>query len=167
MCAPLAVVGAGIAAAGTLVGGVQSLMQGNYQAKVAQQNASMDMDAAHDSERQGRDEALQFWRQIGQTKGEQIAAMAANGVDLSFGSPLRVQQDTAMLADEDAARLYRNTEERTKGYLIDAWNARSQAASARAQGRAALIGSAFQAGSTLVSSFQQQSALKAKMGIGG
>lgn len=167
MCAPLAVVGAGIAAAGTLVGGVQSLMQGNYQAKVAQQNASMEYEAARESEEQGRRDATSFYRQLGQTKGDQIAAMAANGIDVGMGSGLRIQQDTAMLGEEDAGNLYHNIYERTRGNLINATNFISQARAAKEQGRQALVSSAFQAGSSLVSSFGQQKLLKAKMGIGG
>jgi hypothetical protein len=164
MCAPLAVVGAGVAAAGTLIQGVQALAAGNYQQKVARANASMEAEGARDSITQGRDDALQFYRQIGQAKGSQVAALAANGIDPSFGSALRLQEDTASLAREDAARLYKNTDERTKGYLIRAQNDFAEGRAAKSAGVSAFAGSLFQAAGSLMGGFEQQSALKAKLG---
>jgi hypothetical protein len=96
------------------------MASGNYQAKVAKANAGLEYEAARDSEDQGRRDSLSFYRQVGRLKGDQIAAMAANGIDVGFGSAARVQDDTASLAREDAGNVYRNTYERTRGNLINA-----------------------------------------------
>jgi hypothetical protein len=143
------------------------MASGNYQAKVAKANAGLEYEAARDSEDQGRRDSLSFYRQVGRLKGDQIAAMAANGIDVGFGSAARVQDDTASLAREDAGNVYRNTYERTRGNLINAANFVSEAKSARSQGQAAMIGSLFQAGGSLMGGFQQQRFLKAKLGVGG
>ena len=167
MCAPLAVVAGAVAAAGLLVQGVQGMMQGQYESRVARQNAQLEVDRARDSIDRGRQESRDFWRNVGQLKGQQEASLAANGVDLGFGTPLTIQQDTQAGANQDAATLYRNINDRTKGFEINAANYRSEAAAARMRGRAALGNSVFQAGSSLMGGFQQQAGLRARMGITG
>lgn len=168
MCLPLAaapLIAAGVSAAGTMIGGLQANAQGNYASKVARENAAMETEAARDSIERGKLESRSYWRDVGRAKGEQVAAMAANGVDVGVGSALSLQEDTADLADEDAGNLYRNIHERTRGSLINARNFVAEAKSAKQQGRAALVGSFFEAGSTLASSFSQQKLLKAKLGV--
>jgi hypothetical protein len=155
-----------MAAAGTLIGGVQSLMQGNYQSAVGKQNASLEYEAARESDAQGRRDAASFYRQASHAEGDEIAAMAANGIEVGTGTALRIQQDTAAAVSEDASNLYHNTYERTRGNLINASNFISQARAAKAQGRSAAISSVFQAGSSLMSAFGQQKLLKAKLGAG-
>jgi hypothetical protein len=164
---PLAVAAAAVSAAGSLVSGYSGLMQGNYEAHVARENARLQTEAATDSISRGRDEARQFYRQLGQVKGSQVAALAANGIDPSFGSAALLQEDTATLGDEDAARLYKNIHERTRGFDINASNYRQEAAAARARGRSAVINSVFQAGSSLMSGFSQQAQMRARLGITG
>lgn len=164
MCLPLAAAAGAVQAAGAVVSGLQGLAQGNYEAKVADRNAALENERARDSIMRGKDEARALFRRIGDVKGQQAAAMAANGIDLGYGSALRQQQDTAMLADEDARALYDNIDERTRGFDISASNMRAEGRAARFRGRSALINSAFQAGSSLMGGFQQQRALKAKMG---
>jgi hypothetical protein len=167
MCVPLAVAAAAVSAAGSLASGVQGMMSATYESRLAKRNAAMEDGRAHDSIERGQDEARAFYRQVGQLKGQQAASMAANGVDLGFGSPLALQQDTAALAQEDAGNLYRNVNERTRGFDINAANYRAAAAAARARGRAALVNSIFEAGSSMMGGFQQQSAVRARLGLAG
>jgi hypothetical protein len=167
MCIPavaLPLVAAGVSAAGSLVGGIQANQQGKYEAGIDQINARMATQAAKDSERIGRDEAKSYYRDVAQTKGQNIAAMAANGIDVGFGTAERVQEDTQLLADEDAQKLYRNIANRTKGYVIESYNDRAAAKAAKAKGKAALIGSFFEAGSSLASGFSQFAKAKAALG---
>lgn len=166
MCGPLVLplVAAGVSAAGTLMQGYQANQQAKFEAGVAKQNAAMEREAAAESIRAGQGERRDFWRKVGNVKGQQIASMAANGIDVGYGTAARVQEDTQMLANEDAANLYRNQNERTKGFIINAWNDKMQARAAKAQGQSALIGSVFGAASSILGGFQQRSALKAKMG---
>lgn len=146
------------------MGGMQANSQGKYEAKLAKRNAGMEIEAAHDSVLQGQDEAREYWRGVARTKGQNIASMAANGIDVDFGSAARLQDDTQLLADEDAKKLYRNIEERTRGHVITASNYVEEAKAAKARGKAALVGSLFQGASSLIGGASQAMGLKAKMG---
>jgi hypothetical protein len=166
MCGPLAlpVIAAGVSAAGTLVQGYTANQQGKFEAGVSKQNAAMEREAAAESIRSGQTERRDYWRKVGSVKGQQIASMAANGIDVGYGTAARIQDDTQQLANEDADTLYRNQNERTKGFIINAWNDKMEARAARARGGSALVGSVFGAASSVLGGFQQQAALKAKMG---
>jgi hypothetical protein len=89
-------------------------------------NAGLEVDAAHQSVLAGQDERRDFWRKVASVKGQQVAAMAANGIDVGLGAGQRTQDDTQLLANDDAKHLYSQIEERTKGHYIDASNYRSQ-----------------------------------------
>lgn len=163
MCVPLAVAAAATMAAGQLFQGYTAMQQGQYEADLAKRNAAMEVEAARDSIERGKLESRDLHRDVARTKGEQVAALAANGIDLGFGSGLRVQQDTAALAAEDAQALYDNIHERVRGQLINAQNFEAEARAARHRGKTAMVGSVFQAGGSLMGGFQQQAAIRAKV----
>lgn len=167
MCLPLPLIAAGVTAVGSLVSGVQGMMAANYEGELARRNAALETERARDSIERGKFERRAFWREIGQVKGQQTASMAANNIDLGFGSAVRTQQDTASLAQEDAASLYGNINERTRGFDINASNFRSEARAARMRGRAAATTAVFNAGTSLMGGFQQQRALRARLGRTG
>src|SRR5512139_187745 len=119
MCGPaalpiMAIAGSVVSAAGSIYGGMGANAQGKYEQKIAERNAKIASEAARDSEERGKLENQQLGRKVAQTKGQQAASMAANGIDLGFGSALNVQDDTAMLASEDAEALYKNIHQRTR-----------------------------------------------------
>lgn len=167
MCLPLAVAAGAVAAAGSLVNGVMGMQSANYEAAVNRQNANLEAEAARDSIVRGRDEARDFYRQLGQIKGRQNAALAANGIDTSFGTADIVQADTEQGGREDAGNLYRNVNERTRGHDINAANFRSGAKAAKFRGKMGMINSVFEAGSSLMGGFQQQRAVRARLGVSG
>lgn len=165
MCAPLiAVAAAGVSAAGQIMGGLQARAQGKYESQIARQNEGLEVEAAHQSVLAGQDERRDFWRKVSSLKGQQIAAMAANGIDVGFGAGQRAQDDTQLLANDDAKNLYRNIEERTRGHIIDASNYREQDKAAKARGNAAFTTSLLGAASSLLGGLSQASAMKAKAG---
>lgn len=168
MCAPLAIVAAGAAAvtsaAGQIMGGLQQKAQGKYEAQVANMNRGLAVDAAHQSVIAGQDERRDFWRKVSSLKGQQVAAMAANGIDVGFGSGERIQQDTQMLANDDAKNLSRQIEERTRGHLIEASNYHQQGVAAKARGKAAFTNSLFGAASSLLGGASQIAGMSAKRG---
>jgi hypothetical protein len=168
VCGPLALplAAAGLTAAGTLVQGFSAMRQGNFESGVAKQNAALERQSAEDSLKTGQSERLNFWRKVGQLKGQQTASMAANGIDAGYGTAARVADDTQAGANEDAQNLYNNIDQRTRGFIINNWNDRMQAKASKAQGQSAFVGSIFQAGGSLLSGFQQQSAMRAKLGTG-
>jgi hypothetical protein len=170
MCLPaaalpvLAIASSAMSAGGSLYGGLQANAQGKYESNVAKRNAAMEVEAAHESVEIGKGERRDYWRKVGNVKGEQIAAMAANGIDVGYGTAARLQEDTQSLANEDAENLYRNIGERTRGHHITATNYVMEAKAARQKGKAALVGSVISAGGSLLSGFQQAGAMKAKLG---
>jgi hypothetical protein len=168
VCGPLAlpIAAAGLAAAGTLVQGYSAMRQGNFEAGVSNVNAQLERQAAEDSLKQGQSEKLQFWRKVGQIKGQQNASMAANGIDVGYGTAANIAGDTQSGANEDAKNLYGNIDQRTRGFIINNWNDRMQAKAAKAQGKAAFVGSIFQAGSSLLGGFQQQAKMRATVDTG-
>jgi hypothetical protein len=164
LAVPLAIAAGAVQAGGALYSGMAANAQGKHDAQVARMNAQQEIDAAHDSVIQGQGERRDFWRKVSQTKGQQIAAMAANGIDVGFGSGARLQEDTQMLAEDDATNLYRNIEARTKGHAINANNYVEQAKAAKSAGKSALIGSMFSAAGSLMSGFTQAAGMSAKLG---
>lgn len=168
MCLPLAaglaIAGGVASAAGSVMSGMQANAQGKYESQLAKRNEALAVEGYRDSRLQGQDERRDFWRKVGNIKGQQSASMAANGIDLEFGSAARVQEDTQMLAREDAQNLYRNIENRSKGYLIEASNQSAEAKAARARGKAALTSGIFGAATSLLGAATQAAGIKAKMG---
>ena len=171
MCLPLA---AGIAlasgvvsAAGAVMQGQQASAQANYNAAVAKSNANQEVQAYQTERGNEVDERMRFWRQVGQIKGQQVAAMAANGIDPGFGSGARLQSDTRMLANADAQNLYRNEEMKRKGYLIDASNYTAEAMAQKMQGHAAVVNSYFGAVSSLLGGASQAASLTKAAQFGG
>lgn len=168
MCLPaLPVIAGAVSAAGSLMNGFMGMQAAGYEARVANRNADMQVEAARDSIDRGRDEARDFYRQLGQIKGQQRTALAANGIDTGFGTAGIVEDDTARGGAEDASNLYRNIHERTRGFEINAANYRSEAAAAKHRGRVGMINSVFEAGSSLMGGFQQQRGMRARLGISG
>jgi hypothetical protein len=164
LAAPLAIAAGAVQAGGAIYSGLAARSQANHDAAVARINAQQEIDAAHDSVTQGQSEAQSFWRKVAQTKGQQIASMAANGIDLGYGSAARLQEDTQMLANEDATNLYHNIEQRTKGHYINASNYVEQAKAAKSAGKAAFTSSLFSAAGSLMGGFSQAAGMSAKLG---
>lgn len=171
MCLPvaalpaMAIASSVVSAAGSVYGGMQANAQGKYESQLAKRNSEMEVEAARESREIGKDEAKQHWRNVARTKGQNIAAMAANGIDVDYGSAARLQDDTQLLADEDAQRLYRNVEQRTRGRLINAANYTAEAKAAKRRGKAALVGSVFSAAGSLMGGASQAAGLRSKMGV--
>lgn len=148
---------------GAIAGGQQANSQAKQEADIARRNAAMEVESAHDSYLAGVGERRDYWRKVSQTKGQQIAAMAANGIDVDMGSAARLQDDTQMLANDDASNLYRNIEQRTKGHHINASNYVQEAKAAKMRGKAAKTASYFSAASSLIGAAGQAFGLASKV----
>ena len=149
-----------LSATSSVIGGIQAQQQGNYEAKVAKANARAADDQARDAIDRGKIEVQQHWRRVADTKGAQQAALAAGNVDTSFGSARSLAEDTAMIGNEDADALYRNTFNEVRGFDISASNYRSQAQVSKMQGNAGFVKGIFGAGSTILGGATQYSKLK-------
>ena len=164
MCDPitLGVAATVVSTAGAFTSGIGQAQQYRYQAQIADQNARLANEQARDSIENTNLEARQRSRQIAQTKGAQIAAMAANGVDLNFGSAVDIQKDTAMIGAEDIAQIYKGGNERTRGFDINAFNYKSQASANRAQASGALMKGIFDGVSTALGGASKAAGMKRK-----
>ena len=166
MCNPVVLIAAaaGVSAVGSVVSGIGQKQVLDYQARVADQNAQLAEDQAQDSIQNTNLEAQRRYRDLAQTKGRQVAAMAANGIDLNFGSAVDVQRDTAATGAEDLAQIYKGGNERTRGFEITAFNSRAEAIGDRARGKGALVGGIFGGVATALGG--AASAMKTAHGIG-
>ena len=144
-----------MAATGKLTSGIGEAKQYRYQARIDQQNAALANEQAQDSIGTTNLEAQRRFRELAQTKGGQQAAMAANGVDLNFGSAVDVQKDTAMIGAEDANQIYKGGYERARGFEIGSFNHRSAAAANRAKAKGAITGAIFEAAATALGGASQ------------
>lgn len=132
-------------AAGAIQQGQAAEMQGRaaqqaseYNAKVADMNAKIAERQARDAVERGQQEEQQQRMKTSQTIGQQRAALAANGVDLGFGSPLDVLVDTATIGELDALTIRTNTRREERDILQQGANLKGQAGMLRAEGRSAL-----------------------------
>jgi hypothetical protein len=140
MCPPvIAAAAAAVSVVSSVTAGIGQAQQYRYQANIAQQNAHIAEGQAHDAILNTNLEAQRRARETAQTSGAQQAAMAANGVDLNFGSAVDVQKDTAMIGAEDMAQIYKGGNELAKSHEINAFNYRSQAAADRAKAKGAMF----------------------------
>lgn len=96
--------------------------QERYAAKVAYQNARLENERAKDAIERGGEEARRYQKRASQEMGAQNAAMAANGIDITFGTAADVRGDTAMFTREDTATIYDNAYREARGYEINAAN---------------------------------------------
>ncbi len=141
MCDPvsLTIASTVVATASSVMSGIGASQQANYSAQVNDQNAKLASQQAKESIDNTKLEAQRRYRQQAQAQGQQQAAMAANGVDLNFGSPVNLQKDTAMMGAEDVGQIYKAGFQQTRGHDISAWNYSSQAAADRAKAKGAML----------------------------
>lgn len=157
MCPPavLAVGAAAVASIGTVIGGLQANAMGKYRERVAERNAALDREAIATEQENTRREAMNHWRKVAQLKGGQRLHAAAGGVSTDFGSAYDTILDTDMLAAEDARLIYMQGNERVKGLDRSVSNNIAEGRAARAEGKGKLIGSLFEAGSTMLGGVRQ------------
>lgn len=163
MCEPTTLVLAATAVtmAGQGYAALQSAAASRYEARVADQNAKLENEAAFRETENTKTAALAHYRRVAQLKGEQRVAQAANGVSLDFGSAADVAADTDMLAREDAQRIYDQGAEKVRGFDINAANYRSSAKASRFAAKGALIKGGLDMASTALSGATQYSKMKA------
>ena len=143
--------------ASTVVSGVGQIQQGNaaaasakYNAQVAEMNATLADRRARDAIERGQVEEQQKRAQVAQLQGRQQAAMAANGVDLSFGSPLDTLVDTAVLGELDALTIRQNAAREAYDYQVQGVNSRADASLSRMNASSAKKGGYLAAAGTVL-----------------
>lgn len=169
MCEPatLAIVATVAATASAGVAGYSAYQQSRYQSKVAKANASMEAERAVGEIDRGREERRNLARRNAAIRGEQTAAMAANGIDVDFGNAADVLGDTEQFYREDTATSLANERDRVRGIDINVANYRSEAAAAKARGTGQLIGTAFDMGGTILGGVGRVNRIRASQAGGG
>lgn len=152
MCAPIAALGLttglqtftlGASLLGTGMSAMSAIQQGKAAEATARNNATMSEYAAQDAQKRGEQEAQDIQRRAAAVKSSQRVAMAAKGLDLSYGTAADLQDQTDFFAQSDVATARTNARK-------DAWSMRAQGANALAQGRAARSNANFQVAGSLL-----------------
>lgn len=99
----------------------------NYQAQVDRNNAIMAQQNAQDARRRGDQAQEEQQRKTAQIEGRQRAAFAANGIELTSGSPVDVLADTATFGELDRQTIGNNAEREARGYEAQRVNFNSSA----------------------------------------
>lgn len=153
MCDPVT----GLIVASTLLSAGGQIQQGNaanasakYNAQISNMNASIADKQARDALERGKLAEQEKRRDTQRLLGAQTAAYAANGVDLSFGSPLDTITGSAALGEIDALTIRSNANREAYDFEVKGSNLRAQANLQRAEGKSAKTGSLLAAGGTLL-----------------
>jgi hypothetical protein len=132
-------------------GGKAAQAAANAEADMMDYNAAVAEISATQAAEQGEVEAARYKEQVEGVIGSQRAGYAGQGVDVSSGSALAVQADTAAIAEMDALQIKSNAARTAWGYKVEAYDNKKRAvyarqegvmmaAAGRAQANAALIG---------------------------
>lgn len=118
----------------TVVGAAGQYAQGQAESTIETANAQY-ATANADAERiAGAQQEQRMRQQIRARLGSQRAAIGAAGSDTGSGTGLQLQQDTAMLGEQDALTIRANAYRRAAGYDIEAWQHKWNAKMARRKG---------------------------------
>lgn len=147
---PLFAGGLALSAIGSIAGGIAANKAAKYNAQVAANNAELSRRQAEDALEQGKAESQQYRLKAAAIRGRSAAAMAANGVDISSGSPLQVLGDQAATQELDALTIENNAKRRAWGFEVQASNFENEAALDKARGKNALAAGALGATSSLL-----------------
>lgn len=166
LAVPLAIAATAVTATGQIVSGIGQANQAAYAAQVAEQNRRIAADQAKDAEANTAIAAQQRYRQLAQTRGAQQAAMAANGVDINFGTATELDRDTVMIGAEDIGQIYKAGNQKVIGLDREGWNYQAEANAQRAKASGAIVNGLFSAAGTALSGASQVAKMKAGMGGG-
>lgn len=100
---------------------------GKAQKDIANRNASLMEAAADDAIERGNEEALAVRRRTRGIVGKQRAAFAGQGIDISTGTAMDLQEETSALGELDEATVRKNA-------FREAWGLRGQASNDRQAG---------------------------------
>jgi hypothetical protein len=144
-------VGAGVSAGGSILGGTAQGNAASYQAAVAKNNSIIaDQNAAYAVEA-GNAQAAATSLKGAATAGKIKAAQAANNVDVNSGSAVNVQKSSRELNELDTETVLNNAELQAYGYRSAATGYQAQAGLEEMQAEEAPIGGYLSAGGNLLS----------------
>ncbi|MCV6545693.1 MAG: hypothetical protein OIF56_00145 [Cohaesibacter sp.] len=146
----LMIAGTMISAAGQMSQAHAQADAANYNARVAEMNAQIAEKRSKDAFERGQQDEQKKRQDVAQIQARQKAAMAANGVDLGYGSALDLLVDSATMGELDALTIRSNTAREAYNHDVDAVNKRSQSQLFRMEAKAAKTGGYLNAMGTLI-----------------
>jgi hypothetical protein len=166
MCVPIAMALVAASAvtsmAGQYVQGQAAYTNAKYQEAAADANAALASQQAGQSIELTQKEAQRRYREAGNLEGQQQAAMAANGIDINYGSAVDVARDSKTIANEDVGNIYEGGQNRTMGYLMDAYNYRLKSSAASSAASSAGLATGFSMLGTALGAASQINGMAAK-----
>jgi len=144
-----------LAARGQKKAGDAAKAAGESTAQQQEWNARIAEVQAQDAVTRGREAESQLRTQTRGLIGSQRAGFAGQGLDISVGSPVDVQGDTAYLGELDAQTIRANAAREAWGYRVEAADRRMAADIARKGGQAAATASRWNAASTVLGGASQ------------
>ncbi len=141
---------AGVSAYGQYKQGKAEQQTYNMQADISRQNAAIAQENAGLERSAGLEEQRRQRLKTSQLIGQQKAAMAANNINITSGTPLDVIQDTAEIGELDAIMIGFESERRARNYESQASNFLQQADIYNLSGKNAYKSGLYSAGSSLL-----------------
>jgi hypothetical protein len=139
---PLLVASTAISAYGAYRTGQSESAAAQYQAGVARNNQTFAERYAQQEEQKGIIEEQAKRQQTAQQEGHIRAGIGGSGIEVSSGSPLRLQTDTAALGELDAETIRNNAAKAAYTYRVQGMNyAASATADSMRAGEASRMGS--------------------------
>jgi hypothetical protein len=138
----------GASVGGAVMSAGAMYQQGQVAEATARNNATMAEYAAADAQRRGEEEASAIQRKGAALKSSQRVALAAKGLDLTYGSAGDLQDQTDFFTQSDVATARTNANR-------EVWNLRAQGQQSLAKGRADALNASLQATGTLLGSAGQ------------
>ncbi len=129
----LSVAGMGMQAVGAYQQAQGAKAAAKYEASVASANAKVAEFKAQDAQDRAQVDAENLGRQIAATRGKQKAAMAANGLDLSSGTPQSILDATDFYGLQDQTTLATNANREAAGYRTQGANYQAEASMQRSR----------------------------------
>ena len=142
MCEPTTIAMATMAVGGG-VSAFSAIQQGKTAQQIANNNATMAEYAAQDAQKRGEEDAMAVQRKAAALKSSQRVGLAANGLDLSYGTAADLQDQVDFFAQSDAATARTNASR-------ESWRLRAGGAQDRAAGAAARSNANLSAAGTLI-----------------
>ena len=174
MCDPVTItvvaltVAAGITTAyGQVYQGQATNAAAKHEAAVAERNVKLTEAARADANQRSEREQLNHWRRVSQMMGDQRAQFAANNLDVNFGTPAEVVENTMLIGTEDSMLLATNAKKEMQGFDIEAANYKESAVAARMRGKAALTAGKIGAVGTILGTAAQAAGSISNAGYGG
>ena len=165
--APLiGLIGAGVGAAGTVLGGIAQGNAASYQAQVAQNNATIEQNNAKYAVQAGQARAQATSLKNAAAGGAVKAAQAASGIDVNTGSAVDVQKTQRELGQLDTETVLNNSELQAYGYRSAATSYSATAGLEETEAAQAPIGAAIGATGNLLSNASSLGLNWAKLGQG-